>query len=1321
MQFQIKKILLFLVLILLQLGVVQAEKIIKWELGPHRLDQYPKKDITITLSFDGAFFAPAPKTPLPYYYFEWPTQYSQKGIAKLRVDSIAYRQALPWEAAILSKYEFAISEDFDFITEVNEFRGKYLVKENVLPIRKSKDGGYELLTFYSAHRSIVEQATVETSATKGKIKEKSNQSMLSYGKTLKIGVEQSGIYKVSFEDLSRQGLLSRPIPSSQISLYGNSPGMLPTINQEDIYDDLSSLPIELNDKGDGVFGPGDYFIFYGQSPVLWQINNDGSAYTHIQHSYTDKTFYFVGVNHPANPARIQNSEIQQEHLSQNSKAATVISTFTDFLCYEKELTNLTNGGQNWYGESFNSSGEKQNFFLNLNDISQAELFNATDNVKLKIKAAGITQHGEGNIQVTVGENSFPITLPPSLGSNVPIDGVRISQADITKYLNVKSSTFTVSCSYSKTGDATKANIDFIEVNFKRNLRLNRGEVIFRNPLSAKTLSTFEVSAASATTQVWDVSDPYNSNRINSAFENGTVSFSAGGDGVLREYVAFDGSSFRTPAYIGLTDTQNIHSYAGIEYVVVCPDEFMDQAKKIAEIHSERNDYSTLAISTTKIYNEFSTSVPDPSAIRMFMKMLYDKAQNGQYSAPRYLLLLGKASFDVKNRMGKNTCLIPTYEVLISSNDDDPVTDDIFAYMGDEEGLVPSQSGQYYTEIGAMDIAVGRLPVRNIAEANDAIEKIDIYSDFLYSRLDGWGQKTGNLGDWRNDITFITDDGFESQYESSRYDFTNEVLRSNPNINIEKIYADAFVKESSAVSSSFPQSTAEFKSRMNKGGLFVGYIGHSGWDAWGDEKYLTINDIHQWEPSLALPMMFASSCTFSYYDQVDRLSGGEETVLHPGGGAISMIASSRKASSGGQIEFIQKDFIVAAVGRENGKRRSIGDAFLYAKNKNKPSSVSIFVLLGDPGLKVNLPMYNVKTLTINGKSIEEKLDTLKAFSKMEITGEIEDNGVKLNDFNGILQVKVFDKVSTAITRGNSQGRGQENNPKVEYNIQKNIIYKGSVNVVNGNFKFSFIVPKDIAYNYGAGKISYYAYSDTSGDAGGSYTGITVGGFSNDVLPDTTAPLVKLHINKDNFLNDAFCGTAPILYAEISDKNGLNTTGAGIGHDMTLVIDGDYKNAVVLNDLFTYNTNSYSEGSLTYPLTLSPGEHKIELKVWNIFNISGKGDIGFGINNSDKFEITEFRIAPNPCKREDDINFSFTHNGVGGIDRYEIQVYDLYGGRVATLEGKESSTYGYSVGPLTWNTAKNKKETLQRGVYVVRLVAYNKAGEMSTSNGKLVVAY
>ena len=1148
-------------------------------------------------------------------------------------------------------------------------------------------------------------------AAKAALPAKATASVLSYGSTLRIGVETSGIYRITYEDLQREGLLSAPVPSDRIALYGNRAGMLPTRNTADIYDDLTDLPIAMYDGGDGQFDNGDYFLFYGQSPVTWQYNATAQpAFTHRQHNYSDRTYYFIGHNHPTPAARI--TDAPRVELAGDEQDLT---DFPDYLCYEKDLYNIVSGGQAWYGEAFNASGETRTIPLALNDLSTDPLSTLSqtgnDNVQLRVAASGLMVDGLGHLEVQAGAASGEISLPANTNTSSQVSGL------YTAAFRQTATDLPVKLTYRKSGNAQQAYLDYIEIVYQRHLRLYRGQLLFRHPMANRRAANFRIDNAPANTQVWDVTDPYAVKRLQpQSAGTSSIRLRAGGADTLQTFLAFDGSAFHSPAFEGITAQQNLHGLPQTDYVVVTHPDFLAQAEEIARLHRERDGYRTTVATTTQVYNEFATGSPDPSAIRLFVKMFYDRADsNHAADRPKYLLLLGDASYDVKNRLGTKTNKIPTFEVPKAYSDESPATDDGFAFMKADAGLDSPADGDYFSYNGVIDIAVGRLPVKTVEEAETVTRKIDEYSYPYYERLTDWPQKQGNLGDWRQEITFVTDDDFESIYEKT-LDFTGNVAAIDPSFNIEKIYADSYIKKAGAVTAAYPDAQAALRRRMNRGAFFVGYIGHSGWDAWGDEKYLTLNDIYNWEPMLSYPMMFASSCTFAYYDQ-EKTSAAEEAVLHPDGGAISVVASTRSASVG-TIEYVQHDFLLSAIDRRGGQRPTIGDAFLNCKVKNRErSGTAIFILLGDPGLKTPLPRYDIKTLTLNGKPVDEAIDTLKALSHITIEGQIEHNGQRLDHFNGLVQIKVFDKPNHLKTLGNAQSRGGLNDV-VEYDLQNSQIYHGSAEVKDGRFSFSFTVPKDIAYAYGPGKITYYAYSDTNGDAGGAFTGLTVGGFDNtaDIAVGTSGPTVKLYLNKDNFLAEATGGDSPMLYAEISDEYGLNTTGAGIGHDMVLVIDGNYNNTVTVNNFFEYNTGSSTEGTLTYPLELSAGAHKVELKVWNIFNVSGTGVLEFGLSESNRFKVTALRVTPNPSRQESEVSFYFTHNGVGDIDRYELQVYDLYGRSVAKFEGKESSAYGYSVGPLTLSPSRND---LRKGVYIVRVVAYNRAGDKSTRHTKWVL--
>jgi hypothetical protein len=1156
---------------------------------------------------------------------------------------------------------------------------------------------------------IVSAATIATAA------QPVQNSKLSSGKTLKIATDVSGVYRVNYSDIVSKELATAPFPSNKLALYGNKAGVLSRINDSTLYDDLRALPIEVFDGGDGVFGQGDYFLFYGQSPVLWQYTGDTNRpFTHIFNPYNDYTCYFISINENSTPVRIENLSSSTKTPQEN------VSSFTDYLLHENEIKNLCSSGLNWFGELFSANGANMSFSFTLTDI------NLSESVICAIQTAieGYNGSNSASFSLSVGDLEYPVTKE----SEISNDCAGMLSATIKTLLT--SPNMRLRLTYNKT-IAAGGYLDFIEIQYKRNLVFPRnGELLFRN--YTQNIAQYNISQANSNIRVWDVTNPLSVKNYTTKLNGNTLSFISENKN-LSEFIAFDINSAHTPIFLGIADTQNLHAYTNPDLLIVSHPNFIQQAEKIAEIHRKRDNIGVAVMDVNKVYNEFSSGSKDPSAIRLAAKMFYDryKADSINNKRLRYLLLMGNGSIDPKGKSGTITDFIPTFETYRStdkmgSSYSSPM-EDAFAYLDEGEGNTDINNRPPFRlqEIGTMDIAVGRIPAKTTAEAINALEKIDIYTNPQYLQNTENPFAMGNLGNWRNTVTFIADDndGFVESYESlnsQNFGFGPSLYINFPNINFEKIYSDAYRKVSTAVASTYPEAHQAILDRINSGGLFMGYMGHSGWNSCADEGLMSINDIESsWGTTYGFPIMFFSSCSAAPFDKIELNSIGEQAVLFPHGGAIAVIASPRENFKN-YIERIQADFVASLVTQNETGNKTIGDAFLYAKQRAKNTSGFRFVLLGDPALRIPLPKYDVVTTHINGLTIDEELDTLSAFSTITVDGVISNNGNILTDFNGILQVSVFDKIKTEQTLANPHSKGGEPNPLLDYLVQKNILYQGSAEVKNGLFSFTFIVPKDIAYNYGYGKISYYAYSDSSGDASGYFNKIIVGGFNNEVTPDTLAPTVRLYIDHNGFIDGSTVGKLPNLYAEISDRYGINTTGSGIGHDMELIIDDDQRNPIIVNRLFQYKTGSYTEGNLSYPLHLSAGKHKAKLRVWNIFNVSATAEIEFEISNKEKFQMFDFYTIPNPVSiSRNNVSFYFSHNAEEKLAYCEIAIFDILGSRVTSFKYDLSNNYGYVVEPLSWNVKNMANSQLRKGLYICRVRVVTASGFEAKTSDKIIL--
>ncbi len=246
----------------------------------------------------------------------------------------------------------------------------------------------------------------------------------------------------------------------------------------------------------------------------------------------------------------------------------------------------------------------------------------------------------------------------------------------------------------------------------------------------------------------------------------------------------------------------------------------------------------------------------------------------------------------------------------------------------------------------------------------------------------------------------------------------------------------------------------------------------------------------------------------------------------------------------------------------------------------------FTLLGDPALTIAYPKYRVQTTAINGVPVGSFPDTLKGLETCTITGRITDaQGNALPGFSGTLYATVFDKPQTVFTRGNDP-----DSYVAPFQVQHNELFNGKATVVNDSFSFTFIVPKDINYQLGNGRISYYTDNGQT-DGNGSFTNFLIGG-SQVVSSDMTGPAVLPFLNDETFTNGMVVNETPLLIVHLADSSGINIMGTGIGHDITATLDGDPNQVYTLNDFFQSDLGSYRQGTVRFPMPArSNGPHTL----------------------------------------------------------------------------------------------------------------------------------
>ena len=1155
-----------------------------------------------------------------------------------------------------------------------------------IPIVMTSEGHYQKLL--SVTLEISGKKVAEPKSVRGH----ANQSVLASGQWYSFSLAETGIYKVTGQELAAMGL-SIPVASSQLALFGNSGRMLPESNAVERIDDLREIPIQVSDGGDGSFDNGDYFLFYGESPHGVSYDTVNRRFTHTYNIYSDASVYFITpTSGIGEKKRIQT--VNNEQLTEN----VTVQDFQFFDFYETDVVNLCESGKTWFGDRFDAT-LTHDYTLRL-----AGTPIGTGRISVRGASSATTS---SVFQVSVNQNNIGnIVIAQTIGSIVCINTG-------TLILNTTSKDLNVALTYNKPTVSSAGYLDWIEVEIPCTLTLRDGQTCFRNPSTVGNgnVTKFNISGVSASASLWDVTDPAHTSRIALTADGQGAHFKSPTD-VLREFVVFDGSNYKSVTPLSSVANQNLHATGAVDMVIVTHPDFLTQANRLANFRAENDGLKVKVVTTQQVYNEFSSGSQDPMAIRDYMKLIYDKTGK-EY--PKYLLLFGRPSYDFRGREQGTSIFVPNYQYNTIYMNQATLTyhlSDIRQYTNDDVlGLLDDDEGE--GGYGLFDLAIGRFPCTTNAQAVTAVDKSIRYTE-KRNLVDENSVQISNFGDWRNMMAFVADDEESNDFVIHADRFTKIVDTTNPNINFDKIYLDAYQQVSNAGGQRYPAAEADINSRMNRGALFYTYIGHSGKDGWAAERVLENADVNGWTNKYNLTALLSLSCTFAYYDRA-TLSPADQIFFHPNGGAFSVIAATREAWSLPNNDYGEYIFNLMFSKDNAGQYYSVSDIERKAKNMFFPrKNLEMFVYFGDPSIKLAVPKYNIVTDSINHHAVASSNDTVRALSMVTVSGHIADgDGQPISHFNGTVFPSVYDK------KVHTQTLLNDPNPNVapfEFDIQKSVLFKGNVTVKDGQFQFSFYVPKDIDYSYGNGKISYYARS-TDVDAAGVFTDFIIGGVDTTGIEDHESPVIELYMNDEKFVNGGITDPNPVLIAKISDNFGVNTTGNGIGHDLTGVLDHATGSKIVLNDYYQTEKDSFNCGVVRYRLqNLTPGIHTIAVRAWDVNNNSAEQELTFKVMSEDKLELSHVLNYPNPFTTHTD--FYFEHNQAGGTFDIQVQIYTISGKLVKTIFDTQYME-GYRCSAISWNGLDDYGDKLAKGTYLYRLRVKNQDGQTAEAIEKLVI--
>ncbi len=1120
-------------------------------------------------------------------------------------------------------------------------------------------------------------------------------SVLSSGKWVKFEATAEGIYKITRTMLSSYGIDANTVDPRTIKIYNNGGKMLPENVNESYPSDLEENAIKVVGEEDGKFDEGDYILFYGRGIDFWDYDATQRKIRRYFNLYSKQNYYFI-TSGGAQGKRIQDKP------SLNETNAYIQNSTQSFKDWEVDSINIFSSGRYFLGDDFSGNNVSRTYANKLD----GRISGTPINYNFRIVNVLLD-----NIILDVFENSNRILSQSlagisSLGSTQ--DYAHGAEYNISaKYNNdLPDNASLLKFQVSSNSSGTSAYIDFFEINYQEELKAVNDNIEFFSKDTSSVIEYDLSDFSNSNIQVFDVTDYANIKSITNPklLSGGEYRFqSTENSGKVSKYIAVGNDKFKTPVNPVEIDNQNLHGITdGAKYIIITDKTFNDRANRLKSYRENeaKEKLSSIVVDVDQIYNEFSGGALDVSGIRNFIKYAYDNWNN----RPEYVLLFGDGNYDYKNIEKTNNNFVPAYETVPSGI---YKYNEIYSYpMDDYYALVDGNDNM-------IDLAIGRLTIQTLDDAQIAVDKIISYENNTDKDL------------WRNLITMVADDGPAgigendgSLHTGQAEDLSNNVIPDSYDIN--KIYLASYPAVITGAGITKPQVNNAIVAAMNQGSLLVHYVGHGNEHVWAHESVF--------ENTSSIPKLHNSryffltvaSCAFGYYDKTTVQSGAELLLLKENSGAIGVFSATRPVYSSANAA-LSKTFYNYLL---NSSRDSlnlpltIGEAYLLTKDIHYEDNDRKFALFSDPALQLLIPQYNSEIDSINGHSlaiakssgsasIQESAVQIRALSNTRIEGIIEKpNNAIWSDFNGEGIITVYDSErKVALDQLNGY----------QMTVQGGTIFRGRVSVTNGHFTSNFIVPKDISYQNENGKVIVYFFNN-SVDGLGFTNNIIVGGTDSSIVNDGKGPDVEIYFDAATASNSYLINPNSWLIVKLTDETGINTTGTGVGHELEGILNENINNPIDFTNYFTSDLNSGGKsGQINYEFNdISPGEYKIEVKAWDVFNNFSSKISYFTVVSGDNLAVSNVYNYPNPFSGN--TTFTFQQNLNTPLD-LKIKIYTIAGRLIREIERNDVEE-SYVLVP--WDGRDQDGNLIANGTYFYKLIVKTSDGKYNTDViGKLAV--
>ncbi len=1135
-------------------------------------------------------------------------------------------------------------------------------------------------------------------------------SVFASGEVYKLSVDEDGIYAIDAELLGRLGLSADDISPGEIHLYSKGGAMLPEVVGAPYEPDVQEVSLLELGNGDGKFDGGEKLLFFGQGEDVWYWDAGRTDdFVRRENLYSEVTHYYLKVGGPRDPIATKPAV----------SAGAYDGTYTSRARWEEDLTNLLyysqieygggqGSGQDWFGEGFlnNRTIESSEGAFDLGNVV------AGSEARVRARVAASPLRPGTTFELTVeGQTLQSDVLRKAIRNDA--NGAFADIAGVDGIVELSSGTPRVTLAYPGSEETNPGWVDYVEITATSRLRYADGPLFFRSKAHVLPGTYGYRIDGGESLVVWDITDPLRVQAIDGRAVSGAVEFGytqAAGERP-REFVAFDpNGGYPKPAVVSdaPVPNTNLHAASDIDFLIVYGEDMETAAEKLREHRVRRDGFNVLTASMREVAEEFGGGRFDPTAIRALNQMIY--ARNPGF---RFTLLLGDASFDQRGiiaSLGRELPdrgnLVPAYQTAASNYEVTAFpTDDYVAMLDEGEG----RSQGSFPE-GRLDIAVGRIPATNSAQAVAVVDKIMKYDT-----------ASALLGNWRLRNVMVADDEDNNLHLRDMDAIAELDDREFPTFNQVKVYADAFEQEVTLGGVRIPRAAAAINRNMFRGNLLTTYLGHGGPNGWAQERILNSPDIAQWNSQTSLPVLVTATCTFTGFDDPTRVVAGEQVLFKPNGGAVASLSTVRPVFTNRNRVLAQKThelFLDQALNREY----RIGELLMQAKTVSTGSDKQNdlkYGLFGDPSMRLAVPRLTVVVTNFDSVAVGSDADTVKIppLREVQLAGEVQTTeGELAEDFTGEIIATVYDQASTDQTLGQDRGSFVQS-----FSRQESILFNGKASVTRGKWEAKFMLPKDVSLALGTGKLSLYVKSATGVDGSGVFSRFLVNGLDTPGVRDDTPPILDLYVGSDDFRTGGVVPGDTRLILKLADDTGINVSGAAIGHDLTATIRSleavtdettgpiitrgqgkAFSESIVLNDFYEASIDDYSKGEVDYPLDgLTPGRYMVTARAWDLGNNTAVDSVEFIVSDDDDTALQRVLNYPNPFV--DATCFQFEHRAAGLTVDVQVDIYTV-SGRLVKSVNETRTANGRRFGNedcIAWDGTDNYGQRLARGTYLYRI--------------------